>query len=165
MARTFERQTTELHIRAALLNRFTRLGTPTTQRVAQPTRESAEPQPQADPRSRAVLSRGVIDLSMMVAAWGPIPEAVWNKARRAYGDTVDLAYGKAVARIRDPGWLQRCMGAMSMAPDLAGPLLALHGGPLPRADEPDERHEAGQALQPRPSTTRFSPKSLSCPRP
>jgi len=34
MARTFERQTTELHIRAALLNRFTRLGTPTTQRVA-----------------------------------------------------------------------------------------------------------------------------------
>ena len=34
MARTFERQTTELHIRAALLNRFTRLGTPKTQRVA-----------------------------------------------------------------------------------------------------------------------------------
>ncbi len=34
MARTFDRQTTELHIRAALLNRFTRLGTPKTQRVA-----------------------------------------------------------------------------------------------------------------------------------
>ena len=34
MARTFERQTTELHIRAALLNRFTRLGTPETIRVA-----------------------------------------------------------------------------------------------------------------------------------
>lgn len=34
MARTFDRQTTELHIRAALLNRFTRLGTPTTLRVA-----------------------------------------------------------------------------------------------------------------------------------
>ena len=34
MARTFDRQTTELHIRAALLNRFTRLGTPETQRVA-----------------------------------------------------------------------------------------------------------------------------------
>ena len=34
MARTFDRQTTELHIRAALLNRFTRLGTPTTQHVA-----------------------------------------------------------------------------------------------------------------------------------
>lgn len=34
MARTFGRQTTELHIRAALLNRFTRLGTPKTQRAA-----------------------------------------------------------------------------------------------------------------------------------
>ena len=34
MARTFDRQTTELHIRAAVLNRFTRLGTPETQRVA-----------------------------------------------------------------------------------------------------------------------------------
>ena len=34
MARTFERQTTELHIRAALLNRFTALGTPETRRVA-----------------------------------------------------------------------------------------------------------------------------------
>ena len=34
MARSFSRQTTELHVRAALLNRFTRLGTPTTQRVA-----------------------------------------------------------------------------------------------------------------------------------
>ena len=34
MARDFDRQTTELHIRAALLNRFTRLGTPETQRVA-----------------------------------------------------------------------------------------------------------------------------------
>lgn len=34
MARDFDRQTTEIHIRAALLNRFTRLGTPATQRVA-----------------------------------------------------------------------------------------------------------------------------------
>jgi hypothetical protein len=34
MARSFDRQTTEPHVRAALLNRFTRLGTPTTQRVA-----------------------------------------------------------------------------------------------------------------------------------
>ena len=31
---TFDRQTTELHIRAALLNRFTQPGTPETTRVA-----------------------------------------------------------------------------------------------------------------------------------
>ena len=30
MARTFERQVTELHVRVALLNRFTQLGRPTT---------------------------------------------------------------------------------------------------------------------------------------
>lgn len=34
MARDLDRQTTELHIRAALLNRFTCLGSPKTQRVA-----------------------------------------------------------------------------------------------------------------------------------
>jgi len=34
MARTFERQVTELHIRVALLNRFTRLGCPVTVSVA-----------------------------------------------------------------------------------------------------------------------------------
>ncbi len=33
-ARTFDRQITELQIRATLLNRFTRLGTPETTRVA-----------------------------------------------------------------------------------------------------------------------------------
>jgi hypothetical protein len=34
MARNFEHQVVELQIRAAILNRFTRLGTPTTVRVA-----------------------------------------------------------------------------------------------------------------------------------
>jgi hypothetical protein len=34
MARTFERQVVELHVRAALLNRFTQLGHPTTVPVA-----------------------------------------------------------------------------------------------------------------------------------
>ena len=34
MARDLDRQTPEIHIRAALLNRFTRLGIPETQRVA-----------------------------------------------------------------------------------------------------------------------------------
>lgn len=34
MARDFDRQVTELQVRASILNRFTRLGTPTTVRVA-----------------------------------------------------------------------------------------------------------------------------------
>jgi hypothetical protein len=35
MARTFERQVVELQVRAAVLNRFTHLGTPVTQAAAQ----------------------------------------------------------------------------------------------------------------------------------
>jgi hypothetical protein len=34
MARTFERHVVELHVRVALLNRFTQLGRPTTLSVA-----------------------------------------------------------------------------------------------------------------------------------
>ena len=34
MARTFDRQVAELQVRIALLNRFTRLGTPTTVAVS-----------------------------------------------------------------------------------------------------------------------------------
>jgi hypothetical protein len=34
MARTFERQVVELQVRAAVLNRFTHLGTPVTRAVA-----------------------------------------------------------------------------------------------------------------------------------
>lgn len=34
IARDLDRQTTEFHVRSALLNRFTRLGTPETARVA-----------------------------------------------------------------------------------------------------------------------------------
>ena len=33
MARDFDRQVTELQVRVAILNRFTHLGTPVTQRV------------------------------------------------------------------------------------------------------------------------------------
>ena len=36
MARDFDRQVTELQVRVAILNRFTHLGTPVTQRVFNP---------------------------------------------------------------------------------------------------------------------------------
>jgi hypothetical protein len=36
MARDFDRQVAELQVRAAILNRFTRLGTPTTVAVTMP---------------------------------------------------------------------------------------------------------------------------------
>lgn len=78
---------------------------------------------------KAVLSRDMIDLSMMISRWGDIPGEAWDRARAAYGATVDDAYRKAVDRIRDPDWLRTCMEKMSMDPDLADEILAPHGGP------------------------------------
>ncbi|PYE82212.1 nucleotidyl transferase AbiEii/AbiGii toxin family protein [Pseudoroseicyclus aestuarii] len=79
---------------------------------------------------KAVLSRDILDLSMMILRWGPIPDGAWDIAEGAYGDTARKAYDKAIARIRNPEWLRRCMAGMDMQPDLEGEVLALHGGPL-----------------------------------
>jgi hypothetical protein len=83
-------------------------------------------------RDRATLSRDIIDLTMMTARWGPAPATAWSKAEEAYGATVRLSFDGAVARIRDPAWLHHCMKELSMDANLAGELLAVHGGPLAR---------------------------------
>tara|TARA_R110000868_G_scaffold221395_1_gene472963 strand:+ start:389 stop:991 length:603 start_codon:yes stop_codon:yes gene_type:complete len=75
---------------------------------------------------RAVLSRDIIDLSIMISRWGPIPEAAWEKARTAYGVTVDEAYGKAVDHIRDRDELRRCMRELSIDPALLDEILSAH---------------------------------------
>lgn len=79
---------------------------------------------------KAVLNRDILDLSMMISGWGPIPGEAWDIAEGAYGDTARKAYDKAIARIRDTDWLNKCMTDMDMDPDLEGEILALHGGPL-----------------------------------
>lgn len=78
---------------------------------------------------RAVMSRDIIDLSMMIARWGPIPESAWEKAQEAYSEKVRASFDQAVDRIRDPEWLKSCMTSMQMDPDLADEILAVHGGP------------------------------------
>lgn len=80
---------------------------------------------------RAVLSRDIIDLSMMISRWGPVPDAAWAIAEDAYGDTVRKAQDEAVERIRNTDWLRKCMADMAMDPELEGEILAQHGGPLP----------------------------------
>jgi len=78
---------------------------------------------------RAVISRDIIDLSMMISRWGPIPSAAWATAKEAYGETVEDAYHKAVDTIRNPEWLQACMEKMCMDLALEAEILAVHGGP------------------------------------
>jgi len=80
---------------------------------------------------KSVLSRDVIDLSMMISQWGDIPDEAWQRARDAYGGSVDDAYNRAVDRIRDQDWLRTCMEKMNMDPNLASRILAPHADPKP----------------------------------
>lgn len=77
---------------------------------------------------RAAMGRDVVDLAMMVAAWGSIPRDAWEGARRAYGDLVDEAYARAMAGLRDPNRLEECMQALAVSPDLKATLLAALDG-------------------------------------
>lgn len=78
---------------------------------------------------KAVYSRDIIDLSMMIAAWGDVPAAAWQKARDAYGETVTSAYSRAVALIQDREWLHTCMDGMQMDRQLASRILGAHANP------------------------------------
>lgn len=78
----------------------------------------------------AVLSRDILDLSMMMSRWGPIPDAAWAIAEGAYGDSVRKSFLKAVERIRNPDWLRKCMRDMAMDTALETEILAVHGGPV-----------------------------------
>ena len=68
---------------------------------------------------RSVASRDAIDLAMLIERWGPIPQAAWDKARRAYGQSIDVAYGKAIELTADGAYLQACLQKMRMDPELA----------------------------------------------
>jgi nucleotidyltransferase AbiEii toxin of type IV toxin-antitoxin system len=76
----------------------------------------------------AVLSRDMIDLSMMISRWGPIPDAAWGKAEAAYGQTVRTAYDRAVAMIRNPIWMKKCVEGMAIEEKIAEEIVSLHGG-------------------------------------
>lgn len=76
---------------------------------------------------KSVLSRDLVDLSMMILRWGDIPLSAWEQARSAYGQTVDDAYRMAIAQAKETNWLQTCMDKMGMDPQVAAEVMALHG--------------------------------------
>ena len=57
----------------------------------------------------SVASRDAIDLAMLIAHWGAIPEEAWAKARRAYGQSIDRSYAKAIAMVSDRTYLARAI--------------------------------------------------------
>ena len=68
---------------------------------------------------KSALSRDAIDLALMISRWGQIPQAAWKKAHAAYGQSIGLAYGKAVAMVSDTAYLAACLQKMHMDPALA----------------------------------------------
>ncbi len=76
---------------------------------------------------KAVLSRDIIDLSMMISRWGPIPKIAWDKAEAAYGQTVRTAYDKAVEMISNPAWLRKCIEGMAIEETIGEEIIAVHG--------------------------------------
>ncbi len=64
---------------------------------------------------RSALSRDMIDLAMMINHWGSIPARSWEKAREAYGESVDKAYRGAIEMIDDDrDYLKSCLYNMRM---------------------------------------------------
>ena len=67
---------------------------------------------------KAVASRDIIDLAMMIRHWGRIPPVAWDKARKAYGASVDQAWLVAVDLVGERTHLAQCLQKMHMDPEL-----------------------------------------------
>lgn len=84
----------------------------------------------------AVMSRDIIDLSVLQLHHGPIPDASWAMVDEAYGVPAREAYAASVLRIRDRDWLSECAEKMSIEKDLIEKIIDLHGGALPPPPSP-----------------------------
>lgn len=63
----------------------------------------------------SVMHRDLIDLLMMQRSWGPAPQAAWDKAIAAYGESVRAAYQRARQRFVDrPELLAQACTAMGI---------------------------------------------------
>jgi len=78
---------------------------------------------------RSTLHRDYLDLTMMCLRWGPVPISAWNKARQAYGSSIDRSLVQVSEILADPKNLDRCLEALDVMPDVRGELtLALESG-------------------------------------
>lgn len=79
-------------------------------------------------RDKAVASRDIIDLAMMVGHWGEVPAAAWDKVRQAYGASADRAFKGAIEMVNDRAYLGQCLAKMHMAPELVEQIPAVLRG-------------------------------------
>lgn len=79
----------------------------------------------------SVASRDAIDLAMLIEHWGNVPEKAWVKARRAYGQSIDTSYMKAIELVSDQAYLASCLQKMHMEPALVERIPDLLRGSQP----------------------------------
>ena len=73
---------------------------------------------------RSQMSRDLIDLGMMIDAWGPIPATALKKAVDAYGQAIYDYFERGVALLHDNRYRGECLQAMAMEPRLGDALIA-----------------------------------------
>jgi hypothetical protein len=81
----------------------------------------------ADPASS---HRDLIDLGMMIAEWGPIPDVAWKKADAAYQGRATRAFHRYSRVLRSGGRFDRCAREMDIPPAAAARIMEALGGPL-----------------------------------
>lgn len=115
-------------------------------------------------RDKAVASRDIIDLAMMVGHWGEVPGAAWDKVRQAYGSSADRAYKGAIEMVSDRGYLAQCLAKMHMAPELVDKIPAVLRGEETFSPADVELPSAGLAAAARGVRAVYS-RVLSAPAP
>lgn len=74
---------------------------------------------------RSQMSRDLIDLAMMIEAWGPIPAAALEKAEAAYGQAIRRSFDRGLALFRDEHYRNECLKAMAMPPHRGNTIVAI----------------------------------------
>jgi len=65
----------------------------------------------------SALARDAFDLVLLAHQLGELPSAAWEKARSAYGDSVDGAFERALQRLRDrPDLVKRALEVLDVRP-------------------------------------------------
>ncbi|MCP9268608.1 hypothetical protein M5U04_11000 [Xenorhabdus sp. XENO-1] len=60
--------------------------------------------------------RESVNIGMMISAWGDIPQVSWNKARSAYGQSIDKEYNAVVDMMNsNKSHFDRCIGLLHIS--------------------------------------------------
>lgn len=79
----------------------------------------------------SVASRDAIDLAMLIEHWGAVPDQAWAKARRAYCQSIDTSYMRAIELVGDQAYLASCLNKMHMDPAMLERIPELLRSSLP----------------------------------